>query len=123
MKIGNDVVKIERMQKVLKNKNLFNRIFTPLEQGYVLNATNLETKLDRMAGKVALKEAVAKAFGVGICKPLAWKDVETDHNALGKPVVLKNEKIISLLKQNNLTDIDVSISHEGDYAFAVCVVF
>lgn len=111
------------MQKVLKSKALFNRIFTPLEQSYILNATNTNTKLDRMAGKVALKEAVAKAFGVGICKPLSWKDIETDHNALGKPLVLKNEKIITLLKQNNLTDLDVSVSHDGAYAFAVCLVF
>lgn len=123
MKIGNDIVNIDKMEKIFNNKQLFNRYFTPLEQSYILNATNQTLRFERMAGKIAIKEAVCKAFGVGIGKELRWLDVETDHLKTGKPIVLKNERIVKILQKNNLSDMDVSVSHMKDYATAVCVLF
>lgn len=123
MKIGNDIVKISKMEKVFNNKNLFNRYFTPLEQSYILNATNPSLRFERMAGKVAIKEAVSKAFGFGIGKELRWLDIETDHQKSGKPIIIKNDKIVKIMQKFNYSDMDVSISHMDEYATAVCLIF
>ena len=123
MKIGNDIVKILKMEKILSNKRLFNRYFTPLEQSYILNAANLSLRFERMAGKIAIKESVSKAFGFGIGKELRWLDIETDHQKSGKPVIIKNEKIVKIMQQYGFSDMDVSISHMDEYATAVCIIF
>lgn len=111
------------MESFYTNKKLFSRVFSKLEQEYILGAQNLDVRFERMAGKIATKEAVSKAFGVGIGEELSWLDIQTDHTKSGKPVVIKTEKIEKLLKQHNLSDIDISISHMDDYATAVCIVF
>ena len=123
MKIGNDIVKISRMENFFNNKHLFNRVFSPSEQQYILDVSTIQQRYERMAGKIALKEAVAKAFGVGIGKELGWLDVVSDHLEGGKPVVLKTEKLTNLLNKFGFSNLDVSISHMDDYATAVCVLF
>lgn len=123
MMIGNDIVKVPRMQGVCKNQRLVNRIFTKSEQVYIFDVTSTQLQLERMAGKLALKEAVAKAFGVGIGKKLNWLDIETAHQNDGKPCINQTKKIKMLLQKVNLSNIDVSVSHMGDYATAVCLIF
>ena len=123
MRVGNDIVRISRMEKIYKNKRLMDRIFSPLEQSYILNAADMSVRFERMAGKIAIKEAVSKAFGVGVGKELKWLDVETDHQKSGKPVVLKGKNLVKLLEKQNFHDLDVSVSHMDDYATAVCIVF
>lgn len=123
MKIGNDIVRVSRMHSIYDNKRLLNRIFTLEEQKYFENANDDSLKYERMAGKIAIKEAVAKAFGVGIAKELSWLDIQTSHDDNHKPMVLCTPKIKVLLDQNNLTAIDVSVSHMDDYATAVCIIY
>ena len=123
MMIGNDLVRVSRMKSVCNNQHVFDRIFTPDEKVYITNATNPKLRLERTAGKIAIKEAVAKAFGVGIGKELCWLDVQTTHNLEGKPIIQKTDKICALLSKHHLENIDVSVSHMGDYATAVCLIF
>ena len=123
MKIGNDIVRVSRMHDIYTNKRLLNRIFTPLEQEYINQATDNNLMYERMAGKIAIKEAVAKAFGVGIAKELGWLDIQTSHNSNHKPIVLCTPKIQQLFNQTNLSSIDVSVSHMDDYATAACIVY
>ena len=123
MMIGNDLVRVSRMKSVCNNHHVFDRIFTPDEKVYITNATNPKLRLERTAGKIAIKEAVAKAFGVGIGKELCWLDVQTTHNLEGKPIIQKTDKICALLSKHHLANIEVSVSHMGDYATAVCLIF
>lgn len=123
MMIGNDIVKIDRMQKIYENRHLFDRIFTKDEQEYINSASSMQVRYERMAGKIAVKEAVAKAFGVGIASELSWLDIQTSHKQSGKPLIIKTLPILKLLQENDLHDLDVSISHMDNYATAVCLVF
>lgn len=123
MKIGNDIVRVSRMKDIYTNKRLMDRIFTSEEQAYFEDANDDSLKYERMAGKIAIKEAVAKAFGVGIAKELSWLDIQTSHDKNHKPIVLCTSKIKVLLKTYNLAAIDVSVSHMDDYATAVCIVY
>ena len=68
-----------------------------------------------MAGRFAAKEAFIKAFGE---KKLDLKKIEFLRDENGKPVPGKELK--ELLKDSEL---QVSISHEKEYAIAVVIMF
>lgn len=101
-KIGTDIVKISRMEKSIKNESFLRRVFTEKEIEYCRKAENY-------AGIFAAKEAYFKAIGTGITAPLT--SMEILHNDRGKPYL------------NGISNCDVSISHDGDYAIATVVIW
>lgn len=101
-KIGTDIVKISRMEKSIKNESFLRRVFTEKEIEYCRKAENY-------AGIFAAKEAYFKAIGTGITVPLI--SMEILHNDRGKPYL------------NGISNCDVSISHDGDYAIATVVIW
>ena len=68
-----------------------------------------------LAGLWAIKEAVLKAAGEGLGIPM--RDIEITHDGKGKPSVHLRGKANEILGG---ALIDVSVTHEGDYAAAVC---
>ncbi len=100
--IGCDIVKINRVEKMLSDKNLLAKLFHPSE----LTGTNAE----HLSGIFAVKEASIKALGL---RNDQWLDIEVRHEDSGKPVlIIKDEKSEGLA-------LECSISHDGEYAFAV----
>ena len=82
----------------------------------------VSAKLDKnqtIAGMFCAKEAVLKAFKIGIGK-IALKSVEILHFSSGAPYLFCNQEILDLLKQNGLSRVEISISHSQNYAVAVC---
>ncbi len=67
------------------------------------------------AGFWALKEAVAKALGCGICKDCTFKDIWIRKNTLGKPYISLSKSVVNKFK---IQESSVSISHDGGYAIA-----
>ncbi|MEW8974394.1 MAG: holo-ACP synthase [Tissierellaceae bacterium] len=116
---GVDIVKIERIKEILDNRkeSLYEKIFTVKEIAYIENRGNNPSTV---AGLFASKEAVSKALGTGIGK-VSWKDIEVLHNKNGKPFINISEKISSILDELNIEEIDISISHEEEYAIAFVV--
>lgn len=114
MTIGIDIVDINRIIKLLeKNRDKFyERIFTYREIEYI-DSKNHNSQT--IAGLYALKEALSKAFGKGIGQ-INWKDLEILHNDYGKPYLNLNKKLREELKRLNLENMEVTISHEKDYA-------
>lgn len=115
MPIGTDIVRISRMQSLLRN-DIPPLVFCPDEKKYILSKKD---KYQTAAGIFAAKEAILKAMGTGITVPLS--EVCIDHTKGGVPgVVLKGkarEKALSL----GFSDFEVSITHDGDYAIASAV--
>ncbi len=101
-KIGTDIVKISRMEKSLEITSFKTSVFTENEIEYC-------KKTENFAGIFAAKEAYFKALGTGITKKL--KSIEILHNEEGKPYL------------NGVSDCDVSISHDGDYAVAAVILW
>jgi holo-[acyl-carrier protein] synthase len=92
--LGCDVVLMSRI-----NTNLADKILTAEEKAEYFSRNN---KVEYLAGRWAAKEAVIKATGI--------KENYTILNAIGgQPYV------------NGHPDILISISHDGDYAFAVAI--
>ena len=112
--IGTDIVKIERIQKLLKDNGdkFLNKIFNKKEIQYCNSYTKPHVNL---SGKYAAKEAVKKALiGAKLINRISMKDIQVLNNPDKSPYVIIN----------NINDVKciISISHDGDYATAVAII-
>lgn len=105
--LGVDLVKVERIEKLLEKfgDNFLKRIFIEEEIEYIQKK---QKSKNTVAGMYASKEAVSKALGTGIGE-VGFKDIVIEHNPYPRARV--GEKVFEL-----------SISHDGDYAIAVCML-
>src|SRR6056297_1229765 len=108
--IGLDIVKIERINKLKKNKKFIEKIFNEYEINYI---EKKKYSSQTISGLFACKEAVSKALGTGIGKT-KWKDIKILHDNMGKPYCLVNKKDKDIF-------FNISISHEKEYAVAVAL--
>lgn len=114
---GVDIVNVNRIKKILNSKKekFYENIFTEREIEYI---TRKGHKATTVAGNFAAKEAISKALGTGIGS-IAWKDIEILREVTGKPYInFRNKEIIDKFK---IKEIQISISHETDYAIAFAV--
>lgn len=104
--IGIDIVSISKFIDKSKSEYFIKRIFTENELLYAYSKTDINKTL---AGIFAAKEATVKAFNLNLAYILR-KKIEILHiNSI--PVLSINQSIINS---------DLSISHDEDYAIAIC---
>jgi holo-[acyl-carrier protein] synthase len=115
--IGIDLVKISRVQKMLKRwgNRFLNRVFTASEIAY---AQNKKQQYVPLSARFAAKEAALKALGIGLQMGVNWREIETTSDSLGKPVMTFSGKVQQIAQEQRVSDIFVSLSHDGDYAIA-----
>ncbi|MGL5650412.1 MAG: holo-ACP synthase [Paraclostridium sp.] len=117
--IGIDIVEIERIENILKNKKRFlNKIFTDEEIKY-FESKNF--RAETIAGNFSAKEAISKAFGTGI-KNFNFDDIEVSRDKNGKPIVKTYNNLRQMCIDYNVLEIQVSISHSENYAVANAMV-
>ncbi|GAA0103000.1 holo-ACP synthase [Paraclostridium bifermentans] len=117
--IGIDIVEIERIENILKNKKRFlNKIFTDEEIKY-FESKNFRS--ETIAGNFSAKEAISKAFGTGI-KNFNFDDIEVLRDKNGKPIVKTYNNLRQMCIDYNVLEIQVSISHSENYAVANAIV-
>lgn len=117
--IGIDIVEIERIENILKNKKRFlNKIFTDEEIKY-FESKNFRS--ETIAGNFSAKEAISKAFGTGI-KNFNFDDIEVLRDKDGKPIVKTYNNLRQMCIDYNVLEIQVSISHSENYAVANAMV-
>jgi holo-[acyl-carrier protein] synthase len=114
MKIGTDIVDIQRIESSLeKFGNKFKIKF--LNQ----NEIELAKKPESIAGFWAAKEAIAKALGCGIGTELSFHDITIAKDQKGAPnFVLSKEA----QKRHKIKNASLSISHDGGFAIAVVAI-
>ncbi len=114
MNIGVDLVDVNRFEKLKTDEIFMKKVFLSSELEYIQSRNNNTATI---AGIYAAKEALLKALKMGINNyPL--KDIEIMHDSNNSPyIVLHND-----IKQNCSKEIDVSISHDGDYAIATVII-
>ena len=103
--IGIDIVDIRKFSKKASDKFL-KKIFTKSELSY---SSNKENSLQTLAGIFAAKEAVIKANNLNLAYILR-KKIEILH---------KNSKPVAYINNKSIIG-DISISHDGNYAIAIC---
>ena len=107
MKTGVDIVYIPRFERLMENEGFVKKVFHASEcRNY---------KAEHLAGKFAAKEAFFKAIG----KRHNWLTVEIKNKRTGKPMLVISD---GLKEKYNISDIDISISHDKDYAIATVMI-
>jgi len=119
--IGIDVVEVERIASSMDEfgERFVVKIFTENERAY---CDSQKRPAIHYAARFAAKEAVAKAFGTGIGKNIAWLDMEVSRKESGEPEVALSGDAQIFAEQNKLTQIKVSLTHAEHYAAANAIV-
>ncbi len=115
---GVDLVEIAEMSRTLKrwSRRFKERVFLPAEQKYC-DARPAAAR--HYAGRFAVKEAVAKAFGTGVGARLGWLDIEVLRDPrTGAPSVRLSAKGRRFARQRGVAHILVSLAHTRHYAVA-----
>lgn len=117
--IGIDLVSIKRIESLVKKYDMvfLKKILNDDEISLVTN--NKAFNIHRIAGFFATKEALSKALGCGIGKDLRFCDICIYKNDKGAPNIYLDS---ALIKKFNIKDIQLSISHDRDYAISVVQV-
>ena len=120
VKVGTDICQINRIRSTYKKygKRFLNRILTKKEIKYV--ALNKNSLIPKLAGRFAAKEATSKVLGTGL-KGMYFKEIEILRESSGAPKIVLHKRAKEKAKEKKLTDFDISISHEKDFAIAVVV--
>lgn len=123
MRIGCDLVLIDRIEKAVSSQHFLERVFHPKEIEYcnALKATG--SRSASLAARFAAKEAFAKALGTGLfVGGVTPSSVWIENDPHGKPVLHFEAIVLEKLHQSGFRTSDVSLSHQGDYALATVIL-
>ncbi len=108
--LGIDVTPVSRFSQAAGREGLLRRIFTEAEQ---------DSSMQRMAGRFAAKEALAKALGAP--SGLVWTDVEVRKDETGKPFFACTGTVAARIAELGVEQVHLSITHDAGIAAAVVV--
>lgn len=117
LSIGVDLSEVARIEDLLHRygERFSQRIFTEQERAYC------NGRINSLAGRFAIKEAVAKALGTGIGARLSWKDIEVVNNDKGKPELVLHNQAQTLADELGLNQWAISLSHTDTVAIGFVV--
>lgn len=120
MYVGIDLVRTERWERLLtKFPARAEAIFTEAEIAHCEGKK--AHKWESFAALWAVREAAGKALGIGIFGS-AWRDAHVTWTKWGAPVLHLEGTFARRAEELGVTDMAVSISHEGGMAAAVVVM-
>jgi phosphopantetheine--protein transferase-like protein len=109
LRVGIDIIKIRRFANLVeKQKDTFLKKIFNLEE-------IKDKRVEHLAGIFCVKEALVKA---GVIKVGRWRDVSIINQKSGCPnLVFRNKEV-----ERDISQADISISHDGGYAVGTAVV-
>ncbi|MBI2438367.1 MAG: holo-ACP synthase [Lentisphaerae bacterium] len=119
---GIDLVEGPRFRQVLEQwrDQFTRRVFLESERRY---CESRPRPWIHYAVRFAVKEAVAKAFGLGISPELSWQDIEVIADpATRAPAVRLSPKGQALAARRGVARVLVSLAHTHDYAVAQAIL-
>ncbi|MBM4119970.1 MAG: holo-ACP synthase [Nitrospira sp.] len=119
--IGLDLVKIDRVRTIADRwkARFLDRLYTPTERRACMKKASPYASL---AGRFAAKEALLKALGIGWADGVRWRDIEVLNDRSGRPRATVSGRVKTLMTRAGVTDIQLSLSHDTDYAVAQVVL-
>jgi holo-[acyl-carrier protein] synthase len=113
---GVDMIEIARIERAVARhgERFYRRFFTERERAYCAD------RADRLAGRFAVKEAVAKAMGTGI-GDVNWTDIEIVCDGRGKPELVLHNQAQALADTLGLCRWSISLSHTETHAIGFAV--
>ena len=113
--IGVDVVDLARFAGVVeRTPEILNRLFTATE---LLNSEGQQLQIHSLAGRFAVKEAVAKALGAP--SGMEWHDCVVSNG--GQPMITLSNTVASVSDSLGITNWHVSLTHDGPVAIAYVI--
>ena len=119
--LGMDIVKTERIAHLVEKygRDFLIKVFA--EDELVSFGEKLPPS-EKLAGRWAAKEAVAKALGCGFGKDCAMQDIHISNTSSGAPAVFLTGNAAKKALQIDARNIFLTISHEKDFACACAVL-
>jgi holo-[acyl-carrier protein] synthase len=119
--VGTDIVNISRIKKMKSLKSFSEKILSVNE--LKMSSIFDEDKLIRyLAKQFACKEALSKAFGTGIKKPILFKELEILRDKKGKPYFNPLGDVKKTIINLGITKSHVSLADESEYAIAFAIL-
>ena len=115
VKVGVDVIEIDRIRRALDRPGFRERCFTAAERAYCDSKKN---PAESYAARFAGKEAVGKALGCGVY--FTWKEIEVRGRP--KPGVQLTGRTLKWAEKVGAGRIELSMTHSKELAAAVCAV-
>ncbi len=111
---GIDLVEIHRIERAVDRHGdrFLKRLFTQQEIVYCAG------RAQNLAGRFAVKEAVAKALGTGI-GDFNWTDIEVVYDGRGRPELVLHNQAQELAARLGLVEWSISISHSETHAIGL----
>lgn len=113
---GIDLIEVARIERAAERHGdrFFRRFFTAQEIAFC------QGRATRLAGRFAVKEAVAKALGTGI-GDFNWTDIEVVCDGRGKPELVLHNRASQLAEKSGLRHWSISLSHTETHAIGMAV--
>jgi holo-[acyl-carrier protein] synthase len=117
IRVGIDLVNVEQVTEAIAEHGdrYLNRIYTERE------LSDAGSVPQRLAARFAAKEATMKALGRGQ-EGLGWKRIAVEHEPGGQPRIALTGSAAELARERGIQSIQVSLTHEPDYAAAMVVM-
>ena len=119
--VGVDIVEVVRIEQSIARHgdHFLQRIFTEDEIAY---CSKMKSPGPNYAARFAAKEAVSKAFGVGIGAQLGWLEIEVRRKENGAPFIELHRGSAEFARIRGVREIHLSLSHTAAYAVAQVVI-
>lgn len=113
---GIDIIELRRVESLIKEDgdNFLHGWFTQAE---VLGAPAANTTA-YYAGRLAAKEAVAKAIGTGLVGQMSWTEIEIYSAESGQPQVHLTGSVLEVTHSYGIETLFLTISHSAEWAVA-----
>jgi holo-[acyl-carrier protein] synthase len=111
-----DLVEVHRVETLVARwgERFLGRVFTPVELQICRNRAH------RLAGRLAAKEAVLKAMGIGL-RFGKWQEIEVGRDSLGAPVAQLSGRLAEEARRRGMSHFVVSITHTRGLAMALAL--
>jgi holo-[acyl-carrier protein] synthase len=115
--IGVDLAKIPRLRRIVERwqDRFLRRVFT---EGEIAYCQRHHDPVPHLAARFAAKEAALKALGTGLSMGVSWRELEVRRERGKAPTMALSGKSAALARAKGTNRILVSLTHDGDYAFA-----
>jgi len=120
LRVGTDLVQVSRIAQSIHQfgDRFVHRLFTADEIAYA--SSNPALLAERLAARFAAKEAAIKALSLSDTG-LDWRQIEVQRSASGHCSLALHGVARDAAVRARITELSVSLSHDGDYALAVVV--
>ena len=119
--IGIDLVDCARIESSIARfgDRFLHRVFT---QGEIAYSQSMKFPARHFAARFAAKEALSKAFGTGIGKSMAWRDLDVRKKESGEPYVVLSGGAERMARERKVEKVWISLSHTETIGMATIIL-